>query len=406
MQRSSNRFTDRSGRVCWSAYLLTVALWAASVLALAQPPATPVGVDAVARVPMSQTVPVIGRFVAPQSGVVAARSPGPVAEMHVNVGDHLQTGDLIAELDRARLAIALDLKKAELAELRARKKTAMANAKLAQQDLERIQKLRNTAAFARYDYDKRVQELAVAQASIEEADARIASGEVSLRLTEIEYQDGQIRAPFPGVVTLRHVAEGAWLRTGDPVVTVINDTDLEIEADVSAERLSGLAPGTPVGVTLGDGQHFQATVRAVVPDENPAARTRPVRFTPGLELAEQAIAVNQDVTLRLPASGVSDVLSVAKDAVLRRGPQAMVFVVSDGKAEPRPVQLGEAVGDRFQVLDGLQEGDLVVVRGNERLRPGQAVMVPGQTSPAADSEPAPTAEPEPDKPNTDADKTS
>ena len=51
----------------------------------------------------------------------------------------------------------------------------------------------------------------------------------------------------------------------------------------------------------------------------------------------------------------------------------MVFVIQDGKASPRTVQLGEAVGARFEVLGGLKPGDMAVVRGNERLRPGQAV---------------------------------
>ncbi|MCB1809799.1 MAG: biotin/lipoyl-binding protein, partial [Candidatus Competibacteraceae bacterium] len=66
--------------------------------ALAQPPATPVGVDAVKTVPMSQTVPVVGRFVSPQSGPIAARSPGPVAKLRVNVGAYVEQGDIIAEL--------------------------------------------------------------------------------------------------------------------------------------------------------------------------------------------------------------------------------------------------------------------------------------------------------------------
>jgi RND family efflux transporter MFP subunit len=353
----------------------------APVLAYTQPPATPVGVDAVNTVPMSQTVPVIGRFVSPQSGAVAARAPGPVAKLRVSVGDHVEQDEILVELDRSRLRAALELQNAQIAELKASQKTAQATAKLAVQELERIQKLRNTAAFARYDFDRRVQELAVARARVEEAQARLSRGEVARDLAALELSDSEIRAPYPGIVIQRHISEGAWLRVGDPVVTLINDADLEIEADVPATRLAGLKPGTEVSVILeqsgqNENTQFSATVRALIPDENPAARTRPVRFRPDSQLLQQTLAVNQDITLLLPASGSEHVLTVAKDAVLRRGLQALVFVVADGKAQPRPVQLGEAIGDRFQVLDGLADGEIVVIRGNERLRPGQAVVYP------------------------------
>jgi multidrug efflux pump subunit AcrA (membrane-fusion protein) len=55
----------------------------------------------------------------------------------------------------------------------------------------------------------------------------------------------------------------------------------------------------------------------------------------------------------------------------------VVYLAEDHSAALRPVQLGEAVGGRFEVLGGLRPGDLVVVRGNERLRPGQAITYPG-----------------------------
>lgn len=344
----------------------------------AQPRATPVGVDAVRMEPMSQTVPVIGRFVALQSGEVAARTAGPVAKVHVNVGDHVEKGDLLVELDRARLETLLALQEAQNEELKASKKTAQANEKLAQQDLQRMEKLRDSAAFTRYDYDKRVQELAAARASREQTEARIVRGNVQRKLAEIELKDGQIRAPFPGVITMRQVSEGGWLRVNDPVVTLLNDSDLEIEADVPAERLQGLNVGTEVTLVVDSDEYFKATVRALIPNENPAARTRPVRFSPAPEVLQNQLAVNQPATLLLPASGETEVLTVAKDAILRRGPQAVVFLVQDGKASPRPVQLGEPLGNRFHVLHGLRPDDLVVIRGNERLRPGQAVAYPGQ----------------------------
>ena len=77
----------------------------------------------------------------------------------------------------------------------------------------------------------------------------------------------------------------------------------------------------------------------------------------------------------MPLGPAREVLSVHKDAVTRRGEQSLVFVVEKEIAKMRPVQLGEAIGERFEVLGGLRAGDAVVVRGNERLQPNAKVRV-------------------------------
>ncbi len=352
--------------------LLGLFLVTAPLAAQEQP--TPVKVDAVRTQSMSQTVPVLGRLVALQSGVVAARTEGPVAELRVQVGDHVEQGQTLALLDQARLRAQVNRREAELQELQARKVTAEARERLARLELTRLEKLRGSAAFNRALYDTRVQELDVARSSLREAEARIQSGRAELDLAHIELSDATIQAPYAGAVIQRQAVEGAWLKVGDPVVILVNDNTLEIEAEVPSDRLEGLNPGQMVTVfPEGSPDRYLARVRAVIPQENPASRTRPVRLVPQFPPQRVRLAVNQPVTLLIPAGGAAKVVSVHKDAVLRKGGQALVFVVEEGAARPRSVLLGQAVGDRFQVLDGLRPGELVVVRGNERLRPGQAV---------------------------------
>jgi RND family efflux transporter MFP subunit len=347
-------------------------------LVFAQPQAALVGVDAVRREPLAQTIPVIGRLVARQSGVVAGRTSGYMDKLYVDVGDQVERGQVLAQLDQAHLRARIALREADLKEFQAQRATELATEKLAQQQLERLKKLRNTAAFNQSLYDTQVRELAVARSSREEMEARIARGQVSLALAETQLEYGTIRAPFSGIVTLRNTNEGAWLEQGDSVVTLVNDRSLEIEADVPQARLTGLLPGTQVTLLLDDGTQHQARVRARIPDENLASRTRPVRFSADFGTVNVPLAVNQPVTLKVPLGPASQVVSVHKDAVLRHQGRASVYVIENGKAQSREVTLGPAVGSRFQVQEGLEPGDIVVIRGNERLRPGQPVSYPGQ----------------------------
>jgi RND family efflux transporter MFP subunit len=339
---------------------------------------TPVGVDEVRREPLVQTIPVIGRLVSLQSGVVASRTAGLVEKFSVEVGDSVERGAVIAVLDQDRLRANKALREAELQEFQAQRAMQLAKEKLARQELDRLERLRNTAAFNQSLYDSRIQELAVASSNRREMEARMQRGRVKLAVAETELEYSMIRAPFPGTVTLRNTNLGAWVKQGDSVVTLVNQEALEIEADVPAARLAGVILGNRVTVMLDDGIAHQAQVRAIIPDENPAARTRPVRFQPQFDAVEIPLAINQPVTVLLPMGGESEVVSVHKDAVLRKGNQALVFVVQNGVAQPRSVELGEAMGSRLQVVQGLEPGEIVVIRGNERLRPGQQVSYPDQ----------------------------
>jgi hypothetical protein len=87
------------------------------------------------------------------------------------------------------------------------------------------------------------------------------------------------------------------------------------------------------------------------------------------------MADNQSVTVELPLTNGNKILTVHKDAVIRRANGNIVFVVSGSSATMHNVQLGRGVGDKFQVLKGLKAGDKVVIRGNERLGAGGRVKI-------------------------------
>ncbi len=363
-----------------AAAIMAAAGWTTALPATAQNSfATPVGVDEVRREPLSQTVPVIGRLVARQAGVVAARARGPVAEIRIDVGDKVDKGAIIAVLVADRLHWERQLRAAQVAEAEAALTTAKTETALKTQELKRMEGLRKSSAFTQARYDDALQEVAKARSAAAEVEASRAQARANLKLAEIDLRYAKIRAPFPGVVSMRHTEVGSYLNVGDPVITLIDDQRLEIEADVPAERISGLEAGAVVSFRIDGSSLLRATVRAVIPEENPMTRTRAVRFTPNFGGRRAKLATNQSATLHLPVGTARTVMTVHKDAILNRADKTVVFVVAGEKAQMRPVRLGDAVGGRFEVLSGLDSGDLVVVRGNERLRPGQKIRFGSDT---------------------------
>lgn len=324
------------------------------------PPASLVRVDAVMVEDFGQTMPVIGRLISKQSVDVAARIAGAVAVVHVQVGDHVEQDDVLAELVTDRLEWELKQSEAELA--RAESELALRRSEVA-----RLKRLRESAAFQKGRYEDAMLEVATLESAV-------AANRADLELAKIRLKDAQVRAPFAGTVTMRHSDAGAYLNVGDRVVSLVNDEWLEAEADVPSDRLDGLEPGTPV-VLQTQGETYPAVVRALVAEESSLTRTRAVRFELPHGIGDGRLTANQSVTVLLPASASRDVVTVHKDAIVNRFGTFVAFVVKDGIAEMKELDIGESVGNRLEVLSGLAPGDMVVVRGNERLRSGQTVRI-------------------------------
>lgn len=336
-----------------------------------------VSVDPVTSGPVTETVPLFGRIVANQSGVIASRVKGPVGEIRVKVGDRVKKGDVLAVIVSDTLSAERDLTEAELTEFVAKVRTSQAQLDLANQELKRLERLRQSAAFPAARYEDKRMDVARLRSVLAETQSRVAQARAKLKMADIDLAYATIRAPYEGTVSERQTDVGAYLSVGAPVVTLINDRSLEVEAEVPAVRVPGLTPGREIaGHFENDGAKFRAKVRAIVPEENALARTRTVRFSADLQDEGPPPAVNQSVVLAIPIGPVHDAVSLHKDAVVLRDGRPAVFVVNgDNKAELRPVQLGAALGERFVVTSGVRPGDKVVTRGNEGLRPNQNVQI-------------------------------
>ena len=340
---------------------------------ISQQRASAVDIDKVISEPLLQTMPVIGRFVAKESGVVATRIAERVHKMQVQVGDRVEKGDVLVELASDRLDSQIQILKADLIRMESQLAKEIANNRKMKQTHKRILALRTSSAFRKDREEDSERDLEISKEMVTRAKADILQSKAKLKMGKIALQDANIKAPYPGVVLKQHTLPGNYVRIGDPIITLLNDTDLEIEVDVPSIRALDLKPYTNVKANLQNGLSFNAVIRAIIPQENSQTRAVAVRLTAKDGPFKQGIAGNQSVKLKLPIGDNANVVTVHKDAVLIKNGKKIVFVFKKGIANMQTTKLGRAVGNRFEVLAGLQPGDLVVVRGNERLRPGEPI---------------------------------
>ncbi|NJO37117.1 MAG: efflux RND transporter periplasmic adaptor subunit, partial [Rhizobiales bacterium] len=214
-------------------FLVLLATGLASSPANAQEQPALVQVDAVRVEPLKQTRPVLGRIVTKQQGLVAARVGGLVSHVLVDVGDRVAAGDVLVELDAEPVQYAVDLADGEYDSALADRAIAEAEIALLQNELLRIDRLRDSAAFSKAQQDDKIREIAVARSRLGAATARLGQYRTKQQASRRDLEDMVIRAPYDGVVTRKLVSPGAYVRLGDPVVALVDDGALEIEADVA-----------------------------------------------------------------------------------------------------------------------------------------------------------------------------
>lgn len=232
------------------------------------------------------------------------------------------------------------------------------------QDVERFEDL-----AARDNASKsRLQEV-IAQRDMLAQD--IADARARLEQAEGDKTRAQIRAPFSGTVAARLANKGEYVRIGDNVVRLVDTENIEVAMPAPINIIPYLQSGAEVTVS-NNNAISTLPIRAVVPVGDMVSRMVEVRLT-----ADKTDWVTgMPVKVSLPRGNTTTSIAVPRDAVVLKGGAMYIFKVNDDMtAERIPADLDDAVGLWVPVSNGIKAGDRIVIRGAERLNPGQSVIL-------------------------------
>ncbi len=303
-------------------------------------------------------IEVPGTIEAVRAATLASRFSAVVEEVRAEEGIAVRTGDILVKLDGR--------------DVRARVQAAEAGLAAARAQLDRIRSLQAKGAATRQELDA-----AVAQNAAAEAD-RDAAG------AQIEYVD--LKAPFNGWITGKHVRPGDLAVPGQPLLEIQGTGSLRIAATVTKDQADRLAVGRPVQAVLEDGTILETRLAIVNPAGDPASR----RFLVKADLPADARArAGSFARLRLPRGGEIPVPIVPRAALFERGALTGVFVVEEGRARLRWISIGETAGEAAIVRAGLEAGEEVIL-DPPALADGTPVTAPppaepGGTDPGTDT---------------------
>lgn len=338
--------------------LIVLTLMSLAAMAQGGPPAAQVRVATAEMAQMAPQTWVAGTVISRSDARLAAEVAGRLLQV-AEVGTRVEQGDVVAVIEDTALKLRAAELQAEVARVEAR--LVYLNGETERQQRLARDNLAAKSALALTTADRNVaqSELAVARSRLEQVQDQI--------------ERTQLRAPFEGVVVERLVNPGERVTSGDSVVRLIDNEHLEVVARVPLDYLPHVQTGQTLNLRTG-GDILPGQVRTVVALGNELVHVFEVR----LDVDAQYFAAGQTVRVSVPTASSQQVLAVPRDALVLRSDGISVFVI-DADMTARQVQVVTGIGDEqnIAVKGDLAPGSKVVVRGNERLRPGQSVEFVG-----------------------------
>ena len=331
-----------------------------------------VAVAPVINAPLVEKLPLSGTLISPKSSALATRIDGYVEKLYVDVGDRVKVGDPLVKLDD------------KIAKLESERfAAAREEAEVLERDAHRVAReaseLIEDKHISSTEYESRQARATAATAAVYQLRAQ-----QSIQLEELDRH--LLKAPFGGIVAEKLTEAGQWVNNDTAVLRLVQMNPLFLEVRVPERFFGQISSGSVAELVAGThgGISRKVTIDRVVPVSDPNTRTFKIRAV--VDNPEWTLLPGMSVKAELALSGKQGepVMQVPADAIVRKADgSSLVWVVRNANAgspdansvaQPVNVVVGRRAGNRVEISsDELQSGDSVVIRGNESLRPGQAV---------------------------------
>lgn len=351
-----------------------------------------------------------GSLAGDQQTDVAPQTSGKVVAVGVDIGSYVKRGQLLVRLDDAELKLRVAQASAQVEQAKAAVRQAeekiglrpgqtfdpnrvaeVAAAKvtldLAEKNLQRAEKLIESGDVSRSFYDeqrarrdqlKEQYEVALAQArqnyaAVDVARTNVANAQAQLALAQKNLQYAVIPAPIDGYVTERVADLGEYVSPQQKVVTIVRTNPLRIRIDIPEQAIPEVKVGQSVSITTSawPDRNFAGRVARIAP--NVSAQSRTLTVEADIENSGNALKPGQFATVRILQERADPAVLIPARAVVNEAGVNRVYVIKNGRAEQRLVQLGQTDGDLIEIKNGVAADEQVATSNLEQLTDGIAV---------------------------------
>jgi membrane fusion protein (multidrug efflux system) len=337
---------------------------------------------------VTETAEAIGTTRAFESVVVNAKVSGIIEAISFTEGANVNAGDELLRLDGAERRADWEAAKAAITQEEAKRNELRTK-------LDRAVQLRRSGAGTEALVDDLTAQIKTADSAIQNTIARERSAMARMN-------DMIVRAPFAGRVGIRNVSVGSFLQTTTNITTLDDISKVRLDFQVPEILLSRIQSGAAVraSATAFGNREFNGQVAVI--DTRIDSLTRSVKLTAIVENADLSLRPGMFMNVSLEVAKRPNALLIAEEAIVGEGPLQVAFAVVDGRVQRRVLKVGQREAGKVEILEGVQAGEQIVVRGVQRVRAGIQVTArplgalppqPGQPQAAAPATLAPGQRP-------------
>ena len=333
-----------------------------------------VEIEKVKVVKVSEKTNAIGRLVALDPIIVSSKINQEILKVHFKIGDDVKKNDLLFTL--ASKDIIRNIKQIT-AELKLEEKTlSLLKEQLSLRDskAKNAKNLKERKIITQDNLDNVNISLLQNKQQIAQREYNIIKLKISLDENKENLTFAKILSPVDGNIISIQAQTGALISKGKILASILANGLNEIETDLRSELASKIIIGSEVNI-INDKTNYKGKVRGIVNSENIRTGTRKVRITLNESLPKSLSASGTRFSLEISIGKSLPRLLIPKDALISRGNRQIVYCFEKGLAKQKLVKIGISVGNKIEILGGLEEGQLVVVKGNENLRPNQSIKI-------------------------------
>lgn len=290
---------------------------------------------------------------------------GKIVARNVELGSAVSTGDVLMQIDPKDIQQTVNSTSAQVS-------SAESQLRLAESNLNRFRQLYEDGVVGRMTYEQYVSAYEVAAAAVQHASAQRTQG-----ANQLDYS--LLRTDKPGVVSAIKAEVGQVFSAGQPVLTIVQDGEREVEINVPENRIEELRRAQQIKVTFWALSNVSAEgkVREIAPMADPITRTYKVRISLLNPPPEIKLGMTAAVTLLNSETQLTATIPLA--AIYQESDTPYVWVVTNDTVTLRPIQTGKFGNGTIQVVAGLQPGDRIVTAGVHKLSEGQKVKLGGDS---------------------------
>lgn len=292
---------------------------------------------------------------------LAFQVSGKISKRNVELGSVVNAGDVLMEIDAKDIQQTVNITSAQMA-------SAESQLNLAQSNLERYRKLFEQGAVSRAQLDQYENAYEVAAAAVRQTAAQYTQGANQLGYSALV-------ADSTGVIAAVNAEAGQVVSAGQIVLTLVKDGEREIEISIPENRIEDLRNAQQIRVTfwaLPD-VTVEGKVREISPVADKITRTYKARIS--LQNPPAGVNLGMTANVAIASAGSRQAVYIPIAAIYQTGDTPGVWVVANETVSLRPVKVGAFGDGQIQVLEGLQDGDVIVTAGVQKLREGQKVRL-------------------------------